>query len=120
MMDIEDIRLYCLQMRMTEESMPFGDTVLVFKVLGKMFVLLSLDESPLTINVKCDPEKAMELREEFDCIIPGYHMNKTYWNTIIIDGSLSKKSIFEHIDHSYQEVVKGMSKKLQQQLKDEY
>jgi predicted DNA-binding protein (MmcQ/YjbR family) len=116
MLDLEQIRDYCLNKKLTEEAMPFGDGVLVFKVAGKMFLLVSLDSDPMTINAKCDPEKAIELREEYSSITPGYHMNKKMWNTISIDGSIPFTKIYELINHSYLEVVKGMSKKLQDQL----
>jgi len=100
-MNIEGIRAYCLSKPNTEEAMPFGDTVLVFKVKGKIFLLTSLDREPLQFNVKCDPERAIELREEYACVLPGYHMNKKHWNTVIIDGTLSNKQLKEMIDHSY-------------------
>jgi len=116
MLTLEQIRDFCLNKKLTEEGMPFGDSVLVFKVAGKMFLLLSLDSHPITINAKCNPQKAIELREEYSSITPGYHMNKKLWNTITIDGSLPINKIYELINHSYFEVVKGMSKKLQQQF----
>src|SRR5688572_30495334 len=92
-MDIEQLRDYCLSKPDTEECLPFGPDNLVFKVNNKMFLLASLDESPLRFNAKCDPEKALELRESFSCIIPGYHMSKIHWNTIIIDGTLSNNQL---------------------------
>ena len=82
----------------------------MFKVMGKMFCLTSLSE-PNRINLKCDPEKAVDLRERYECVIPGFHMNKKMWNTVIIDGSVSKKLLQEWIDHSWDEVVKGLPKK---------
>ena len=105
-MNIEEIRAYALSKEDTEEGMPFGDEVLVFKVKGKIFLLMGLDNDPLQFNAKCDPEKATALREEFDCVIPGYHMNKKHWNTIIIDGTLKTKQLKELIDHSYALVAK--------------
>jgi predicted DNA-binding protein (MmcQ/YjbR family) len=108
-MDIETLREYCLTKEGSTESFPFGETNLVFKVNGKMFLLASLDTQPLRFNVKCDPEKAIELREQYDCIIPGYHMNKKYWNTIIIDGTLKHEQIKEFIDDSY-ELVNARAK----------
>ena len=92
-MDIEQIREYCLSKQQVIEDTPFGPETLVFKVGGKIFLLLSLDSEDLRFNVKCDPDKAIELREEFFCVLPGYHMNKKYWNTIIVDGSVSIRSI---------------------------
>ncbi len=116
-MDILEIRNYCLSKPFTEESLPFDDKTLVIKVMNKMFILISLDEPDFPkINVKCDPELAAELRERFSCVTPGYHMNKKLWNTITINGSVSDKLILEWIDNSYQEVVKKLPKKLQQEI----
>ena len=109
-MNIEDIRAYCLSMEGAEEGMPFGDSVLVFKAGGKIFLLLSLDTQPVQFNVKCDPDRAIELRDQFECIIPGYHMNKRHWNTVIIDNTLSSKQLKEQIDHSYGLVFKPKKK----------
>jgi predicted DNA-binding protein (MmcQ/YjbR family) len=109
-MDIETLREYCLSKADVEETLPFGPDTLVFKVNGKIFLLAGLDSDPLQFNVKCDPEKAVELREEYPCVLPGYHMNKKHWNTIIIDGSVSAKQLKEWIDWSY-ELVKGKKKK---------
>jgi predicted DNA-binding protein (MmcQ/YjbR family) len=100
-MNIETLREYCLSKPDVEESLPFGPDTLVFKTAGKIFLLASLDSEQLQFNVKCDPEKAIELREEFECVIPGYHMNKKHWNTILVDGSVPGKKIKEWIDHSY-------------------
>ncbi len=104
-MDLESIRKYCLEKKSTTESFPFGDTTLVFKVTGKIFLLMSLDSMPLQFNVKCDPEKAEELRESFSSVIPAFHMNKKHWNTIILDGQVNAKQIREMIDDSYKLVV---------------
>lgn len=106
-MDIEQLREYCLSKPEAEESFPFGPETLVFKVKGKIFLLVSLDKQPLQFNVKCDPEKAIELREEFSCILPGYHMNKRLWNTIIVEGTLSSQQLKEFVDDSYRLVSKG-------------
>ena len=100
-MNIETLREYCLSKPGAEETLPFGPDTLVFKVNGKMFLLTSLDEEPLQFNVKCDPDKAIELREEYSCVLPGYHMNKKHWNTIVVDGSVSTKQLKEWIDDSY-------------------
>lgn len=106
-MNIEDIREYILLKKNVTEGFPFGEDTLVFKVNNKMFLLVSIDESPLQFNVKCDPEKAIQLREEYpDHIIPGYHMNKKHWNTIIAAGKLSNKQLKEMIDESYRLVAK--------------
>ncbi|MBL7708072.1 MAG: MmcQ/YjbR family DNA-binding protein [Chitinophagaceae bacterium] len=104
-MNIESLREYCLSKPGVEETLPFGPDTLVFKVNNKVFLLTGLDEAELRFNVKCDPDKAIELREEFSCVLPGYHMNKKHWNTIVVDGSVSTKQLKEWIDHSYELVV---------------
>lgn len=106
-MNAEELREYVLQKPSVTEGFPFGEDTLVFKVNGKVFLLVALDESPMQFNVKCDPEKAIELREEFpENILPGYHMNKKHWNTIISDGKLSRKLMTEMVDDSYKLVGK--------------
>ncbi|MCW8805790.1 MAG: MmcQ/YjbR family DNA-binding protein [Ignavibacteriaceae bacterium] len=92
------------------EEFPFDEETLVFKVAGKIFLLASLETIPLQINIKCDPEKAIELREEYDSILPGYHMNKKHWNTIIIDGTVPTRNLVEWIDDSYTLVIAGLKK----------
>jgi len=109
-MDVEAIRAYCLTKKGTEEGFPFDDTTLVIKVGGKIFILINLDADP-SINLKCDPDLAIDLREANPAIIPGYHMNKKHWNTIILDGSLSKNLIMEMIDLSYDLVFQSLSGK---------
>ena len=109
-MNIETIREYCLSKAAVEETQPFGPDNLVYKVNGKMFLLAALDEEPLQFNVKCDPEKALELREEHACVQPGYHMNKKHWNTIVVDGSVAVRQLKEWIDDSY-DLVAGKGKK---------
>ncbi len=108
-MDVERIRQYCLAKPGVEEGFPFGETVLVFKVLGKVFALLPLDELG-TINLKCDPERAIELREEWEEVQPGFHMNKKHWNTVLLTGRLKTAFIHELIDHSYQLVAGSLPK----------
>lgn len=115
-MNIEEFRDYCLSKKYVTECFPFDEKTLVFKVAGKMFALSGLEHQPSTVNLKCDPEKAIELREEFSDVIEGFHMNKKHWNTITIEGGLSYKFIKELVDHSYDMVVKGMTKKLQKEL----
>ena len=105
-MNIEELRLYALLLPGVTESFPFGDDVIVFKINNKIFLLLPLTSEKLQFNVKCDPEKAIELREKYDCITPGYHMNKIHWNTIIVDGTLSGKQLKEFIEDSYNLVSK--------------
>jgi predicted DNA-binding protein (MmcQ/YjbR family) len=99
-MNIEILREYCLSKKDTTESFPFGEDTLVFKAGGKIFALANLDGDP-TINLKCDPSFALELRERYPSVIPGYHMNKKHWNTVILDGSIPDKEVFSWIDHSY-------------------
>src|SRR5258705_13997999 len=110
-MNIESLRQYCLSKNGAEETFPFGPNVLVYKAGDKIFLLLSLDDEQLQFNVKCDPERAIELREEYPCVLPGYHMNKKHWNTIIVDGSVPTKQLKEWIDHSYELVSNRASKK---------
>jgi predicted DNA-binding protein (MmcQ/YjbR family) len=114
-MTIEELCEYCLSKKCVTEEMPFDEGTLVFKVMGKMFALSSL-EGELKINLKCDPEKAEELRERYAAIQPGYHMSKKHWNTIIIDGSISNKLIREWVDESYELVIRGLPKKIQQEI----
>ncbi len=104
-MDIESLRDYCINLPNVTEGFPFDQTTLVFKINGKIFLLTDL-EGEFTINLKCDPEKAIELREHYSCVIPGFHMNKKHWNTIIIDGSVSDNVIVEWINDSYNLVSK--------------
>jgi predicted DNA-binding protein (MmcQ/YjbR family) len=114
-MNIEDFRRYCIAKPGVTEEFPFGETILVFKVMGKMFALTSLD-TEFSINLKCDPDFAVDLREHYPCVLPGYHMNKKHWNTIIIDGSVSSKLIYEWTDHSYQLVVDQLPKTIKNKL----
>lgn len=110
-MDIESLREYVLRKPSVTEGFPFGDGVIVYKVNDKVFLLLPLDTQPLQFNVKCDPEKAIELREEYpEAVLPGYHMNKKHWNTVIADGTLSNKQLLGMIDDSY-ELVNTKKKK---------
>jgi len=109
-MNIEQIREFCLKKKGVTEEFPFDEETLVFKVAGKMFLLASLEAVPLQINLKCDPEKAIELREEYKSIQPGYHMNKKHWNTIILNGTVPTNHLLEWIDDSYSLVVAGLKK----------
>ena len=115
-MHLEELRGYCLTKKGVEEGFPFGGDTLVFKVCGKLFLLTGIDSQPVQFNAKCDPEKAIELRENYSCVLPGYHMNKQHWNTIICDGTASKKQIQEWIDDSYNLVVSSLTKKLKAEL----
>ena len=117
-MHLEEIREYCLSKKGVEEGFPFGEDTLVFKVMGKMFLLTGIDSSPVQFNAKCDPEKAIELRENYTCVMPGYHMNKQHWNTIICDGSAPRKKVQEWIDDSYNLVVSSLTKRLKSELEN--
>ena len=100
-MDAETFREICLAKPGATEGTPFGEDTLVFKVEGKMFALISLDSALPQVNLKCDPDRALELRDRYEQIRPGYHMNKKHWNTVILDHALSDRLIKEMIDHSY-------------------
>lgn len=115
-MDLETIRKYCLEKKKSTEEFPFGETTLVFKVSGKMFLLIGLDNRPLQFNVKCDPDLAAELREMYSSVIPAFHMNKKHWNTVIINGQLNAKLIREMIDASYDLVVNTLPLKERKKL----
>jgi predicted DNA-binding protein (MmcQ/YjbR family) len=115
-MNIEELREYCLVKKGSEECFPFDETTLVFKAGGKMFLLVDIDSKPLSFNVKCDPEKALTLREKYDCVQPGFHMNKTHWNTIECDGSVNQKLLKEWIDHSYELIAGSLPKAVRQKL----
>jgi len=105
-MNIEDIRDYALSLKGVSESFPFGEDTIVFKVDNKIFLLASLSSEVLQFNVKCNPEFAVELREQYPAVLPGYHMNKKHWNTIIVDGSLTAGQLRQFITDSYFLVAK--------------
>src|SRR5436853_7223436 len=109
-MDTVEFREYCLTKSDVTEGMPFGETVLVFKVAGKMFALVSLDEVPTTANLKCDPDLALDLRDRYEQVRPGYHMNKKHWNTVEIDSGIPGVELRKMIDHSYDLVVSRLPK----------
>ena len=109
-MDTVELREYCLTKPKVTEGTPFGETVLVFKVAGKMFALMSLDEVPATANLKCDPDLALDLRDRYEQVRPGYHMNKKHWNTVEIDSGIPEAELHRMIDHSYELVVKNLPK----------
>ncbi|KAA3606285.1 MAG: MmcQ/YjbR family DNA-binding protein [Calditrichaeota bacterium] len=117
-MTLEKIKNYLLVQKSSTLEFPFGEEVMVFKVMNRMFALLSWQKSPLSLNLKCDPDEAIVLREVFEAVIPGYHQNKKHWNTIILDGSIPEKQIFEMVDNSYELVVKGLKKADREKLKD--
>ncbi len=118
-MNIENISKYCLNKKGAVEDFPFDEETLVFKVGGKMFALIPLEKIPLQINLKCDPEKAIELREQFEDVMPGWHMSKKHWNTIILEGNIRWNDLKNWIDHSYDEVVKGLKKSVREKLKND-
>jgi predicted DNA-binding protein (MmcQ/YjbR family) len=99
-MNIEILREYCIKKENVTEGFPFGEDTLVFKVKGKIFALANLD-GDLSVNLKCDPSYALELREKYSSVTPGYHMNKMHWNTVLLDGSVPDKEVLSWIDHSY-------------------
>ena len=117
-MNLEELRNYCLSKKGVEETLPFRPDTLVYKVMGKVFLLTGFEYNPIQFNIKCNPEKAIELREQFSCIIPAYHMNKKHWITVISDGSLSNKFIEELINESYSLVVNGLTRKEKDELKN--
>jgi predicted DNA-binding protein (MmcQ/YjbR family) len=108
--------MYCLSKPLVTEEFPFDETTLVFKVAGKMFALTGLDDPEFKVNLKCDPDRSVVLREEYESIRPGWHMSKKHWNTVYVDGSFSDKLFVELIDHSYDLVVQGLPKKLRDQF----
>ena len=114
---LDVIKAYCLAKPGSSAGYPFGEGTLVFKVLDRMFALCSEDEQPLRINLKCDPDDALALRAQYSAIVPGYHMNKRHWNSLIMDGNLPDNLVFELIDHSYHLVVIKMSQTKQRKLR---
>ncbi|MDR1730427.1 MAG: MmcQ/YjbR family DNA-binding protein [Prevotellaceae bacterium] len=115
-MNIEEARDYCLSQKGATEDFPFDDVSLVIKVGGKMFALIPLDAEEKRIALKCDPEFAIELREKYAAVRPAFHFNKKHWNDVFFDGSVSGKNIKKWIDHSYEMVLKGISKKMREQI----
>ena len=116
-MNIEELREYCLEKPNSTESFPFDNETLVFKVNNKMFLLASIESQPLQFNVKCNPEQAIELREQYPmAVLPGYHMNKKHWNTVNFEGRISDRELKLMTDHSYELVVNGLSTKQKDEL----
>lgn len=118
-MNIELLREYCLSKVGTTEEMPFGQEILAFKVANKLFALTNIEAADFTVNLKCDPDRAVELREEHLEVQPGWHMNKKHWNTVDFEGSLKPSFLLELVDHSYAMVVKGLPKKVRLALEEE-
>lgn len=107
-LNLETIRAHCMEKEgKVKEEFPFDEYILVFKANGKIFILIMTDAHPLTINLKCDPERAIELRERYAAVTPGYHMNKKHWNTVVLDGTIPPREIFAMIDHSYDLIAKS-------------
>ena len=117
-MNIEELRDYCLSLKGSTDEFPFDDVSMVLKVQGKMFALIPLDNPETQISLKCDPERAIQLREEFDAIKPAWHFNKKHWNTVFIQPSISQKFLCELINHSYDLVVAGLPRKLKEELQN--
>jgi predicted DNA-binding protein (MmcQ/YjbR family) len=115
-MKLESLRAYLLKKKGAYEDFPFGPEVMVSKVRGKIFALVFLEDAPLSINLKCDPDLSMHFREFYKAVQPGYHMNKKHWNTITLDGSIPDDEIFSMINDSYDLVVKGLKKSVKQRL----
>jgi predicted DNA-binding protein (MmcQ/YjbR family) len=109
-MTVEEIRRYCRAKKGSTEELPFGPSVLVFKVIGKMYALLAWEQNPLWVSLKCDPDRAVALRATYEAVRPAYHMNKKHWNMVCLDNSLSSDQVEELIDHSYDLVVKKLTR----------
>ena len=114
-MNIEEFRNFCVSKKGVTEEFPFDKNTLVFKVMGKMFALTDIDIFE-SVNLKCNPEKAIELREKFEGILPGFHMNKTHWNTVLVDADVSDKLLYQLIEDSYVLVTRSLTKKLKEKL----
>ena len=112
-MNIEELRDFCLSLKEATEDMPFDDEYLIFRILNKWFVVIPLNDSELKISVKCNPAKAIELREQYNCVYPAWHFNKKYWNSIILNEDMDDETVKHWIRHSVEEVVKKLPKKTQ-------
>ena len=117
-MNIEEFRAYCLSQPGVTEELPFDNQTLVYKVMGKIFALTTLDQKVFSFNLKCDPEQAIQLRESFACVTPGYHMNKRHWNTVVVNGTVPRSDLYQWIDHSYELVVSKLTRAQKQALAD--
>lgn len=114
-MNIESFRTYCISKPGVTEEFPFDQETLVFKVGGKIFVLTNVDHFT-SMNLKCDPEYAVELREQYEGIVPGYHMNKKHWNTVLLDNSVPEKLVLKLLDHSYDLVFRSLPAKVKAEI----
>ncbi|MFA6701289.1 MAG: MmcQ/YjbR family DNA-binding protein [Dysgonamonadaceae bacterium] len=117
-MNVEELYNFCLTIKGAEESMPFGEDTVVMKVCGKVFILFGLESEPVMMMVKCSPENAEKLREQYNCVQPAYHMNKTHWNSIYLTGEMPDEEIKQWIQHSVVEVIKKLPKKIRQAYND--
>lgn len=117
-MNYEELHAYCMSLKAVTDHFPFDEVTLVLKVQGKMFALIPFDNPETQISLKCDPERAIQLREEYEAIVPAWHFNKKHWNTVMVDPSISEKFLCELINHSYELVVAGLPRKLQQELQN--
>lgn len=117
-MDIETIKNYCAGKKGVTSDYPFDSETLVYRVMGKIFVLIPVEASPPSMNLKCDPTRAEILRQTYPAVTPGYHMNKRHWNTVVLDGSVPDDEVFDMVDHSYDLIVKSLTKAQRQQLED--
>lgn len=117
-MNVEEFRWYCLSKPGTTEEFPFDETTLVFKVMGKVYALTGLDNVEFKVNLKCDPNRSLELRDAYEGIQPGYHMSKKHWNTVHVENGIPRDLFIELIDHSYDLVVSGLKKSLRLELEE--
>ena len=117
-MNLETFRDYCLAKKGVTEEFPFDESTLVFKVMGKIFALTNINANDFSINLKCEPEKAVLLREQYEAVKAGYHMNKKHWNTVYVQGDASNALLKQWIDDSYQLVVESLPKKIQKEFED--
>lgn len=115
-MDIEQLREYCISKSFTTESFPFDEQTLVFKVMNKMYAVIGLEHEDPFVNLKCDPDRAIELREKYEAIKPGWHMSKVHWNSVYLEQGLSDAFICELIDHSYELIVASLPKKMRLEM----
>lgn len=116
MITLDEIRHHCLKKEKVTEDLPFDESTLAFRIGGKIFLLTDIDAEILSINLKCDPQKAIELRDNYPEIRPGYHMNKRHWNTVLCEGDLPRTMILELIDHSHELVLASLPRKLRQEI----
>lgn len=114
------VRDYCISRPAATEELPFGPDALVFKVGGKIFAIIGMERLPTEISLKCDPERAVELRERYEGVRPGYHLNKRHWNTITVDGTIPRGELLALIDHSYELVLAGLPKKVRAAIREQY